>query len=85
MRHFASILLAAALLAAAPAVTPTQKSATPQPAPCSSYRPHMLAARNSLARGDRAKAIRQLTLARDALESCRRLRTGSRDSIAMAR
>jgi hypothetical protein len=84
MRHLAAIFLVVTLIAAAnPA--PSARPANPyRGEPCSSYKPHMKAAHDDLVRGDRSRAIEDLEVARAALESCRRLHTGSRAAIASA-
>jgi hypothetical protein len=51
--------------------------------PCSTYRAHVIAARGDLSRGERAKAVHDLELARAALEGCKQLHDGSQHRLAM--
>jgi hypothetical protein len=44
----------------------------------------MKAAHDDLVHGDRAKAIKDLEMARAALESCGRLHGGSREALSLA-
>jgi hypothetical protein len=84
MGRLAVISLAVFLIAAVSPAPAAQGTRPKRDEPCSSYRPHMEAARADLVRGDRAKAIEDLEVARAALKSCRRLHRGSRRALAMA-
>jgi len=84
IRHSATLCIAIVAAAAASAA-PSAAGKTPHGAPsCPAYRPHMLDARQDLVRGDRAKAIEDLELARAALQACEQSHPRNRGALAVA-